>query len=271
MRKRCLQVNQQLNMDIPDHQTVVQLSQTIKNSVTVPDWMHSAQLCYEHHWISVQAFGQTHIEYAPTKCSFFGSYTPEYYDTSRSVGGSYGWGDTSERFIRWGLDIPDIPPSEDWWMNQVQLCFQLNVPSGADPMQCNRGISLASDYKLRKSYPNDYTQCTPVNQIHTVKFYKDSTDDRPGGCEMAWSLRAPQDAPIWFRNLHFCMEFGLYNNPHFSECGANLNNIHRLCAPVNQYTNKYLDNTGVEWIHTYDNARGCSMKWVLKEPTGNTV
>ena len=93
-------------------------------------------------------------------CADVGSFTAEYLDnTDNRAGGCQ---------MSWMLSIPESSPQ---WLHNVQLCYSW-FPDG-DGGQCGGGV--------------DRELCALANEWTT--FYRDDTDNRGGGCRMAWELR----------------------------------------------------------------------------------
>ena len=90
-------------------------------------------------------------------CAGIGNYTQVYYD------------DTDERpggcRMSWMLSVPHDAPH---WLLYSRLCYQW-YPEG-DEEQCGGGVAM--------------TLCAHAN--HWTTYYRDNTDDRSGGCRMAW-------------------------------------------------------------------------------------
>ncbi|KAK7479917.1 hypothetical protein BaRGS_00028825 [Batillaria attramentaria] len=121
-----------------------------------------------------------------------------------------------------------------WFTEQTQLCFQWD----GDGDQCGGGAA-----RLLCAVPNTMTPC-----------YLDDTHWRPGGCQMQWGIKAWGN-PAWFNQVQIC--FRWYPDGDKGQCGEGVDR--ELCAPVNEYTPFYLDDT--DWRRG-----GCQMSWRLLVP-----
>lgn len=250
-----------LKQTLPDHEKVLALGDKIKWHITVPKWINNVTVCYDHEWINRE--GKRTKPNFGRHCGKFGEYTPEYYDSSQSIHGR-----TTTRFIRWGLLIDKRRVTWDAWFNQVELCFQVDVPNEWPyKEQCNTGKDLKTNGYKRKHYPDDFRKCVKVNDLDNANFYMDSTNDKNFGCYMSWSVNVPDgvEVPAWFLNLQFCFQWGRFGGGDPRQCGHGAHS-NTLCAFVNEYTHAYHDNTG----ETFDGiphkkGSGCAMKWRFNE------
>lgn len=116
------------------------------------------QICYQ--WAADGDSNQCGGGVNSTLCAPVGSYTSEYLDaTDNRPGGCK---------MSWMLSVPADSPQ---WLQNVQLCYRW-FPDG-DGGQCGGQVT-------------NRELCAQANSWTT--FYKDDTNNRGGGCQMAWKL-----------------------------------------------------------------------------------
>ena len=132
--------------------------------------------------------------------------------------------------MQWGIISPNSP---SWFSDHVQLCYTWYADGNAG--QCGGGA------------PTE--MCAQVGSF--TEKYRDDTDGRSGGCNMAWKLSIPHNSPEWLQSAKLC-----YTWRGGSQCGGS-GTPNELCAYANRYTNYYRDDTD-------SRSGGCDMSWSLR-------
>ncbi|XP_059159771.1 perivitellin-2 67 kDa subunit-like [Physella acuta] len=131
----------------------------------------------------------------------------------------------------------NIPP---WFLTNTKLCMHWWGTN--DATQCYGG-----------GYTPEYL-CAKVNQM--TELYHDWTDWRIGGCKMRWAIfSSVNNAPEWMNQVQMCYQW--YADGDANQCGGDAGKTY--CAPINQYTTEYFDDTG-------NRNGGCQMRWMIKVP-----
>ncbi len=128
------------------------------SSPFAPVWFRNVHVCFR--WYAVGGGGQCGGTAVRAVCINVGHYTTEYRDDTDGRGGGCR--------MSWALLVPAIAPQ---WLRDIQLCYKWH-PDG-DEGQC--GGRVGRELCARA---NDWTT-----------YYRDDTDERSGGCQMAWSLK----------------------------------------------------------------------------------
>ena len=129
---------------------------------SAPSWFSTnVKICYR--WYADGDGGQCGGGADELLCALVGSYTPEYRDDTDNRGGGCR--------MSWMLTVPVDAPQ---WLDNVQLCY-IWYPDG-DGGQCGGGVGREL--------------CARAN--HWTAYYRDDTDNRGGGCRMAWELRTEE-------------------------------------------------------------------------------
>lgn len=162
--------------------------------------------------------GQCHAS-EDTLCARPNSFIPPFNDNTDGRGSCK---------MKWAI----INRSPDEWFKKVEICRQWY--SDGDSKYCNGGKGQIKCAKLG-SYTENYIDATGGPQ---------ST-----GCHLSWSLKVPDNAPVWGRNLGICMNY-LGDNEQCSSKSSKLT----LCAFANRWTEYYRDNTN-------SNPGGCQISW----------
>ncbi|XP_075265079.1 perivitellin-2 67 kDa subunit-like [Convolutriloba macropyga] len=129
-----------------------------------------------------------------------------------------------------------VPP--DWWKG-THLCMKARRTAFSYPSYtCGTG---------KDSYCGSGFDYSP--------FYKDRSYYSEPYCQLSWGIVTPVDAHDWFKQIQLC--FRVQPESDSYTCG---NAIQRngTCAPVNNFTQEYLDATTG---HNY-----CKIYWKLKAP-----
>lgn len=196
-----------LHENLPDHNKITILGNTIEHATVVPDWFRRTKLCYE--WYAGRDGGQCGGKAARHLCAEVNQMTKYYQD------------DTDDRkggcFMRWGL----FSSGYDDWFRNVKICYKWAAGGNRD--QC--GVNI----------PN--TLCGSTNSY--TRYYMDDSDDRAHGCKMQWMLSVPSNAPLWMQNAEICFEW--YPDNDIEQCGGGAQR--KLCARANSFTTVYLDDT----------------------------
>ncbi|XP_059146764.1 perivitellin-2 67 kDa subunit-like [Physella acuta] len=137
-------------------------------------------------------------------------------------------------------DIEEYLSVPNWFVSTTKLCMHW---SGTfDGFQCGGGGVTPQDL------------CADVNQMTPV--YKDWTDWRWGGCKMQWAIFTNwTNPPAWLSQVKMCFQW--YAEDDIYQCGGNAGEIY--CAPINQNTPEYFDDTG-------NRNGGCQMRWMIQVP-----
>jgi len=189
-------------------------------NIQVPHWFSAeTEFCYNWH-----ADGERQCNAsAATLCAKVNQRTDYYRDDTHHLSGGCQ--------MRWGIVATNYPE----WFRQVQICYRWYADG--DYGQCG-------DHSGRGE------ACASVGTF--TNFYRDDTDKRDGGCRMSWRLFVPLSAPTWTREVKLCYFWQAEHDA--GECGDGV--AHDLCAPANQWTPYYRDDTD-------DRAGGCFMAWSL--------
>ncbi len=122
----------------------------------------------------------------------------------------------------------------DGWFKNIQFCMRYSATG--DKGQCG-GVGLENG-----------EFCAPLNENTTS--YRDQTDQRPGGCLLAWKLKLETDDPVptWFQNVRLCYQPSVHPKAGFASKWWY--DFPGRCAYVNQWTEDYLDDNnhiGPDW------------------------
>ena len=140
-----------------------------------------------------------------------------------------------EKVITFGEEVYYNLVKPIWWV-QTKLCF--NPRAQTPSLHC---YEWGAPYC---SHPYWFTST-----------YYDFTHSEDHSCLLSWGLFTPAYAADWFKNVELCFRFNSTGDE--SQCGDLGQSEHETCAPVNSYTDEFLDATS-------DLIGGCSMSWKLK-------
>ncbi|CAG0903510.1 unnamed protein product [Darwinula stevensoni] len=128
-----------------------------------------------------------------------------------------------------------------WFTDGTTLCYRWYADGNGG--QCGGGAAQLL--------------CAKPSQMTSV--YRDDSDNRGGGCRMSWSIQSSHQ-PHWFNSVRVC--FRWYPDGDGGQCGAGVDRL--LCAPVNDWTPYYRDDTDRR-------GGGCQMSWMLEVPSSAPV
>ena len=225
-------------------------------SPAAPDWFRdNVQVCYQ--WFADGDGGQCGGGADQTLCAGVGNFTAEYRDDTDNRGGGCR--------MSWMLSVPVDSPQ---WLRDVQLCYHWFADGNGG--QCGGGVGTEL--------------CAQANSWTTI--YRDDTDNRGGGCQMAWQITTTQPlatealtsstqvptqpvtsiqpttavfAPDWFTETEICYKWRADSNS--GECGVDTNTgrivANELCASTGELTTFYRDDTD-------SRTGGCRMQWGIR-------
>jgi len=221
---------------IPDHNRLRSMGTQIEFQLFIPDWFRkNVEICFE--WAPQPGFLHDGNQCAqhqgglPRKlCTKLGSFTREYLDeTDLRLGGCY---------YSWRLQIVGNPKEQiPSYFRNTKICHKWRAQGDAG--QCNGN---------RRSGTN----CAQVGQ--STARYLDDTDWRGGGCEYAWMIQTPGNAPMWLKNLQLCMKWRATGDA--SQCGSG-GLPANICTRSNQWSRAYKDDSSGKH-------GGCMMSWGMK-------
>lgn len=143
-----------------------------------------------------------------------------------------------EAVIKLGNKIEEELEIPSWFYDQVKLCYYWH-PDG-DGGQCGGGVSR--------------NLCAKVGTMTT--YYRDDTDRRGGGCRMKWGImKSGRLTQNWLKQVQIC--YNWWPDGDGGQCGGGA--ARNLCAPINQFTALYRDDTDRR-------GGGCRMRWKLVVP-----
>ena len=200
------------------------LQVSIESVAEVPEWfLENTNLCYLWRADSTNGQCDSSRNSQGSLCEKVGQMTPWYYDNTDDRAGGCR--------MQWGI----FSRNYESWFKEVQICYRW-VSDGTASQCSNKASGMV---------------CAPVDSYTT--FYRDDTNNSPGGCKMSWRLVVPSAAPKWIRQLMMC--FSWYPTGNINQCGPAPSRD--ICATANEWTPYYRDNTF--WLHG-----GCRMSWGLK-------
>ncbi|CAE1266291.1 unnamed protein product [Acanthosepion pharaonis] len=119
------------------------------------------------------------------------------------------------------------------------------VPLDGDGGQCGGGAAR--------------NLCAKVGTMTT--YYRDDTDKRGGGCRMKWGIMKPGRLnESWLKQVQIC--YNWWPDGDGGQCGGGA--ARNLCAPINQFTAVYRDDTDRR-------GGGCRMRWKLVVPSSAPI
>ncbi|XP_025102371.1 perivitellin-2 67 kDa subunit-like [Pomacea canaliculata] len=187
------------------------LLQSIEDQVRVPEWFSErGTFCFKS--LAAGSPDQCNGQAASNLCAEPNRYTQRYWDKTYL-------GDTGCK-LGWKISASESPD----WFKSVKVNFRWY--SVWSPCACG---PVGTPFTLSAS-AGSWTQD-----------YLDVTNSKYGECMMQWRIEVPQTAPVWARNINFCVDI-------------TCNNV-KECVQANRWTQPYLD---------VSDRGACGMSWGLK-------
>lgn len=138
----------------------------IIQSRSYPTWFKNVEICrqYLNEGNATQCNGGITPKKA-SNCAKIGNFTDVYVDNTQGSGGGC--------MLSWKLSVPESSPL---WALNLGICLNY---LGEDTNQCG-----SDNRRQICAYANRWTD-----------FYRDNTDLRPGGCQLAWGLFTAEKVP----------------------------------------------------------------------------
>jgi len=214
-----------------------QFSDNVHFAIDVPSWYEdNVKLCYKFAAeITDWECSMRDTSSPVPNCATPNSMTNYYRDDTTSYPGGCR--------MSWQLNSTVTVETPSWWSSETQICMRYRAEETLS--ECG-GINWP---------PNTNEMCISINQWLT---YRDDTGEkRAGGCFLSWMIKVPDEAPLWIKTSQFCL--GWMSENDAEQCGDSNtnNNIGNYCAPANNWTPEYRDDT------RGDKSGGCFMRWGL--------